>query len=155
MDITQTGVATHIGSLMAGSSRTIVFKITAPAGPIGDSLKFEVAAGSTWPGIETPVVSSAVTTKLTYAGSDDSRAQPREEEISLLVARTWQATTVRRIVELNRRRQTDEAEHYLDSQLVQFRDYCLTSQARRTHRGPGNDAPSNLSRLEQRGRKKE
>ena len=117
-------VICSLGSLLAGTTRRAVLKVTCPEGTISSKLTFTVQARYRQRGGAEPVTTAAVTCGLTYATGQENTGQPRDIVRSLEVARLWQAHIVRRVTELNTDHLFNEATDYIDREIRYFRRFC-------------------------------
>ena len=113
-----------VGSLASGGLRTVVFKVTCPAGKLGDSAAFKVAAK--WRGVGTQEVLTTPTLvcELQFATGAKCLAQPRDKERALVVARTWQFDIVRAATRLNQDGELHRAGEFVARELGYFKRYC-------------------------------
>ena len=118
----------NLGGLMGGAKRQIVLKVKTPRGEIGQTLAF--CAKLTWAevGQNDRTEGDAATAELKYVGGSENSAQPREEALSLIVARIWQSDLMRKVVAWNREGDLEAAKAFLNAQLRWFQEYCLGLQ---------------------------
>jgi Ca-activated chloride channel homolog len=117
------GLTTSIGSLGAGSSRTVIFRFLTPPGLPGDVLRVEVDVSWKVPGNEKRTAGKDHSCTLTFAPEARNLTQRRDEAISLQVARIWQAAVVKRAVAMNRIGKLRELQRYLDHEIKYFSRY--------------------------------
>lgn len=113
-----------VGSLASGGRRTVVFKVTCPAGKLGDTAEFKV--GARWKGVGTEKSSATPTflCELEFATGDNCLAQPRDKERAFVVARTWQFEIVRAATRLNQEGELLRAGEFVARELGYFKRYC-------------------------------
>lgn len=113
------------GSLLADSERSCIFKVKPAFGTVGEKLTFRLTAQYQEVGMPVTVDSDhEVLAELTYAESEQASMQARNLEVSQKVAKTWQASIVGRVAEMNRSGQFMPAIQYIDHQLNLFMPYC-------------------------------
>lgn len=122
MVVEQNRVRVSLGSLGPSQKKTTVFRVTAPSGSIGARLDFQAGASAVvaGKGIVTSSVSNAV---LSYAPEHHNSTQPRLVDVATTVARVWQASVVRRAVELNRIGDFAKLQSYLDHEILYLARY--------------------------------
>lgn len=134
------------GALIGGASRRLIFKITAPSGQEGEVLAF--TAGLKWLETDgkTRITSQPQEVSLKFVRSEANSSQPRDVDLSLIVARTWQSEIVRRVTQWNREGEYVQAETYVREQSRWFERYCqglpgaeaLVEQLQRVERTAGH-----------------
>jgi Ca-activated chloride channel family protein len=113
-----------LGSLSSGGQRTVVFKVTCPAGKLGDSAELKIAAKWKGVGAEQVIATPTLVCELQFATGDKCLAQPRDKERALVVARTWQFEIVRAATRLNQDGELHRAGEFVARELVYFKRYC-------------------------------
>lgn len=112
------------GSLVAGSLRRVVVKLTFPAGRAGDTLAVAVSARWTVPGEEGARTAAAVTAEVRFDTPAACIAQPRDRERARIVAEQWRAHIYRRGVLLNQDHQYEAAAEFADREIGFLEAYC-------------------------------
>ncbi|MBW2274395.1 MAG: VWA domain-containing protein [Deltaproteobacteria bacterium] len=113
-----------LGALPASTSRRVVFTVRTPAGPLGASLAFRVAARWRVPGSQELRRTPASELRLTFVRGHENSHQPRDIARSLEVARVWQARLIREATELNRRHDFHGVRRLLRHELRHLERYC-------------------------------
>jgi len=129
LPFTRDGAAVRavVGALVSEGKRTVVFKVTAPAGPEGpavEPLRIGVGATWRWPGETASQRAEVETLELTFASTQRCKNQDRDVRTSLAVARIWQMAIVRRVMSLNTDGAYEEAERYAGAENKWFTRYC-------------------------------
>ena len=127
------GICYHLGTLVEGRERHIVLRLRCPHGKPGSSLEFKGRITFRRPGSDKREELELKPTRLEFTGSGTLlRKQERDRELSLRVARAWQAEIVRKAAEMNRSGAFREAADMVRTQLAFFRRYC--GGIRRAHK---------------------
>jgi Ca-activated chloride channel family protein len=116
-------LSVYAGMLLVGKPRSFVFRITLPAGKIGDTLLFGVSARGTAPGgatLEAPLAEVIFTL---VEGARNNR-QPRDEAASMAVATAWHAQILQTAARMNRAGERRQARRYIERELQFFERYC-------------------------------
>lgn len=113
-----------LGSMVAGSTRRLVIKLTLPAGAAGKSLAIEMSARWKWPGDPAVQQSGPRKLELTYASASACTQQPRDPETARIVAEQWQSHVIRQAMILNQDGEYQRARGYAEQQLKWFERYC-------------------------------
>lgn len=124
MEMDPSTAITHIGMLAPQRNRNVIFRIIAPEGRAGNVAYFDVCASWIRTGQNDRVYGKKLRKSLTFAHESKNTGQPRKEELSLRVAKCWQAAIVRKCVAYNKYKNFPELIRYLDSSLKFFRRYC-------------------------------
>jgi len=111
------------GALLAGRPRTCVFRLTLPAGRVGDTLLFGVSARGAAPGGALLDVRPAEASIDFVEGARNTK-QPRNETASMAVADAWHSEIVRRAAQLNRKGERRQARRFVERELQFFERYC-------------------------------
>ena len=116
-------LSVYAGALLAGRPRTFVFRITLPAGKIGDTLLFGVTARGTAPrGAALNAPPAEVI--FTLAERARNNRQPRDEAASIAVATAWHAQILQTAARMNRAGERRQARRYIERELQFFERYC-------------------------------
>jgi Ca-activated chloride channel family protein len=114
-----------IGSLLPVASRTVVFKVTCPAGEIGETIDLVVNASGMTPGAGgEPGTAPETIASIRLVEGRVNSGQPRDETAMLAVARAWQLHALRAVTRLNRKGELREGHAYLGRELKFFERYC-------------------------------
>ena len=117
-------LACVVGSLASGARRTVVFKLTCPAGERGARLRLDVVARWTAAGASDAAETAPVTATLQFASGKQCAAQPRDAALALQVARAWQFGIVRAATRLNQDGELERAADLVERELHHFERYC-------------------------------
>jgi len=115
------GYSCLLGTLAAGRSRQLVFQVDLPGGNEGDELCFSFTASWSHEG-ETDSCNTQAVIKLVHG--EENNGQKRDIDTSLTVAAIWQAQLVRKITEINSRREYRELEYFHANEFRYFQKYC-------------------------------
>ena len=116
-------LSVSLGSLVARTPRTCVFRLTLPAGRIGETLLVSLSArAATLDGGETR--SGLVDASFTLVEGARNYKQQRDVAASLAVALAWQAEIIRRAARLNRSGERRKARSFVERQWSFFERYC-------------------------------
>ncbi|MBX3589948.1 MAG: VWA domain-containing protein [Burkholderiaceae bacterium] len=118
------GLACVIGSLPAGARRRAIFRLTCPAGKLGDALALQVSGAWRVPGSGAELQLDRLAPSVQFAPGRDNSAQSRDIASSIEVAQTWQADIVRAAIRMNRDGRVREAAAWLMQQLRHFERYA-------------------------------
>ncbi|MFQ3665102.1 MAG: VWA domain-containing protein [Sphingomonadaceae bacterium] len=113
----------QIGSLHAGSDRIAVFRVFCPDAEPGEEGSFAVTAEGIAAITGERLVTGPEIARLTAAGSEANRAQPRDEALAADVAKVWLAHVVAEAAALNRRGAHLEAARMVERELRHFERY--------------------------------
>ena len=116
-------LSVYTGALLAGRPRSFVFRITLPAGEIGDMLLFGVSARGTAPDGATLEAPPAEVIFTFVEGARNNR-QPRDQVASMAVATAWHAQILQTSARMNRAGERRQARRYLERELQFFERYC-------------------------------
>ncbi|MGA2045419.1 MAG: VWA domain-containing protein [Roseiarcus sp.] len=111
------------GVLLAGRPRSCVFRVTLPAGRVGDTLLFGVSARGAAPGGASLDIRPAEAS-IAFVDGVRNTKQPRDEAASMAVALAWHAEIVRRAAQLNRGGERRQARRFVERELQYFERYC-------------------------------
>ncbi len=114
----------NLGAMVSGGKRTAFFRLFLPKGVAGEDLVFRCPATWRRPGSDTELETGAACAVIEFAEEPKNGAQPRDIAISEGVARTWQSTVTRKVVQLNAAGAGAEIRHYLQQELTFFCAYC-------------------------------
>lgn len=117
-------LACVVGALASGARRTVIFKLTCPAGEPGERRHLDVTARWSAAGASEAVATPPVTVTLQFASSRECAAQPRDAALALQVARAWQFAIVRAATRLNQDGELDRAAGFVERELHHFERYC-------------------------------
>jgi Ca-activated chloride channel family protein len=112
------------GSLVAGSVRRLVVKLTFPAGRAGDTFPIAVAARWTVPGDDRARSAAASPATVRFDTADACAGQPRDRDLAGVVAQQWQAHILHRGVLLNQDGQYAAAEAFAAREAGFLEAYC-------------------------------
>ncbi len=115
------GYSCLLGTLAAGRSRQLVFQVDLPSGNKGDELYFQFTASWSYEGQSD---SCNTQTAIQLVQGKENNTQPRNRDTSLTVAAIWQAQLVRKITEINSRRDYRKLEHLHANEFRYFQKYC-------------------------------
>jgi len=118
------GETVALGSLTSGSSRTVVFKITCPAGIKGETLAIQVGARWKPAGASGSIDLSIRSCELKFATGTECGAQQRDLELATRIARSWQLSVVRVATRLNQDNALERAKQYVEHELKHLGPYC-------------------------------
>ena len=116
--------ATFVGSLIGGSTRRLVIKLTCPAGDPGDTLAVRAIARWQTPGGGAPLAADIAVPELRFASDKACQEQPRNVATVRLVAERWQAHVYHRAMVLNQDGQGQAASDYVRRQFQYLMRYC-------------------------------
>lgn len=116
-------LSVSVGAIIAGRPRTCVFRVTLPAGHVGDTLLFGFSAHGAAPGGAALDVRPAEASIAFGEGALNTK-QPRDEAASMAVALAWHAEIVRRAAQLNRKGERRQARRFVERELQFFERYC-------------------------------
>ena len=124
-----TSMAAHectasLGMLISEGNRDVIFKVRTPSGMQDDDLVFDTTCSWVRTGQTKRTFSMQEIDRLTFARSEEVLSQARNIELSMRVARVWQAAIVRHAIELNRQADLRGLERYLAEQEHYFSRYC-------------------------------
>jgi Ca-activated chloride channel family protein len=111
------------GVLLAGRPRSCVFRVTLPAGRLGDALLFGVSARAAAPGGASLDIRPAEAS-IAFVDGVHNTKQPRDEAASMAVALAWHAEIVRHAAQLNRAGERSQARRFVERELQYFERYC-------------------------------
>lgn len=119
-----TGIRALCGSVLSGATRRVVFKITLAPGQ--DATTAHVRARLRWnaPGETARHLAEHPEMSFTYANPNRCESQPRDIELSVMIANIWKMAIVRRTMTLNSDRRFEEAERFAQQELHWFHRYC-------------------------------
>ena len=123
-EMTNSSAVAQLGMLAPQRNRNVIFRVTAPDGRAGSIANFDVTASWVRTGNQERIQGKSLRKSLTFVHESKNTHQPRKEELSLRVARCWQAGIIRRCVALNKHRNFQELMRYLDHELKYFQRYC-------------------------------
>ncbi len=115
------GYSCLLGTLAAKRSRQVVFQVDLPSGNKGEELYFQFTASWSHEG-KTDSCETRAVVQLAYG--EENNAQRRDIDASLTVAAVWQAQFVRKITEINSRRDYRELENLQANEFLYFQKYC-------------------------------
>lgn len=115
---------TVVGAMISEAGRTVVFKVTTPAGAAGQVTAVTVAAAWRWPGETQTQTQACGAVEFTFATMKQCESQARDNRVSLEVARMWQMAIVRRTIALNTDGAYEAAERYAREENKWFARYC-------------------------------
>jgi Ca-activated chloride channel homolog len=114
----------HIGSLLVGRSRSVVFQIEmSPEARSGD-FSFPVSVHWSRPGEQERIEVELPPQHFHLVETDQITLQERDPEIGLRVASAWQTHVATRSLQLNAEKNWDEARKLILETLVDFEPYC-------------------------------
>ena len=113
-----------LGSLVSGSRRQVVLRVSTSEGPDGEVLNFTGRLRWRQPDSTTEVCGNYAMAQLTRAASETLSQQPRDIQRSQLAAQLWLGDMVRESVRRNRRGDYQALREYLDGQRKLFARYC-------------------------------
>lgn len=122
--LSSSSALTHLGMLAPQRNRNVIFRLTMPDGRPGGIMNFDASCSWIRTGSLERVQGKQLTQALTFVHESRNSSQPRKEELSLRVAKCWQAGIVRKCVALNKRSDLKELGRYLDHELKYFTRYC-------------------------------
>lgn len=122
--LTATGCDALIGSLIGGSTRRLVIKLTCPAGNAGDTLAVRATARWKTPGGGEILTGNIAVPELRFASGKACQEQARDASIVRLVAERWQAHIYHRAMVLNQDGQGQAASDYVRREFPYLRRYC-------------------------------
>ncbi len=123
-DIQGASAEAHLGMLAPQRNRNVIFRLTMPEGRPGGIMNFDASCSWIRTGTMERVHGKQLTKPLTFVNENRNTKQPRKAELSLRVAKCWQAGIVRKCVALNKRFDLKELGRYLDHELKYFTRYC-------------------------------
>ena len=114
----------NLGSLPAGSTRSVLCKLQTPPGTAGQGRQY--VSQAVWQPVGSAEVlrTATVTSTLTYAPAAANSAQERLVAVSQAVAQLWHAHVVQQAAVLNEQERYRDARGYVSDQLNHFRRYC-------------------------------
>lgn len=124
MSLTAGQCTASLGMLISEGTRDVVFKITSPPGVPEEELVFETSCSWIKTGESKRTHCPNLKNRLTFASSEENLRQARDIELSMRVARVWQAAIVRHAVTLNRLGDLRKLEKYLADEQYYFSRYC-------------------------------
>lgn len=113
-----------LGSMLGGSTRKVVVKLTFPAGTPGSLLSIAVKARWTVPGQAHFHSRTAAQVEAEFAAAEECLRQRRDLATARIVAEQWQAFIVQQAMRLNQDGQYREAAAFAATQERHFRRYC-------------------------------
>jgi Ca-activated chloride channel homolog len=122
--MTSSSALAHLGMLAPQRNRNAIFRLTMPEGRAGDVMHFDMNCSWIRTGNPERVQGKQRTKSLTFVNENRNLQQPRKEDLSIRVAKCWQAGIVRKCVALNKRSDLKELARYLDHELKYFTRYC-------------------------------
>lgn len=122
--MTATGCDVLVGSLIGGSTRRLVIKLTCPAGDPGDTLAVRATARWQNPGGSTTLAADIAVPELRFASGKACQEQPRDVATVRLVAERWQAHVYHRAMVLNQDGQGQAASDYVRREFQYLMRYC-------------------------------
>jgi len=132
-----------LGALGSNRSRQFIFKAKLPSGEQGEELKFSFTVSWSYEGKDESIASHAV---IRLVSGKENSAQQRDMETSKSVAAIWQAKLIRKITEINVRRDYQLLQELQENEFHYFRKYCLELPW-------GPDMVSKVERLLRRARR--
>lgn len=117
-------ITVRVGAFIGRAKRTVIFRVTAPAGEIGSALGFSVGVSWQVPGGTDRLSLDPLPAGLTFADGAVNSAQVRDIATSLKVVRAWQAAIVRRVAQMNMEGALEQAAAYTTQQLHYLERYC-------------------------------
>lgn len=115
------GYSCLLGNLAARRSRQVVFQVDLPNGRQGDELYFQFTASWLYEG-KTDACDTHTVIQLVHG--KENNAQQRDIDASLTVAAVWQAQLVRKVTEINSRRDYQELKNLQANEFHYFQKYC-------------------------------
>lgn len=115
---------TQLGMLAPERGRPVIFRVTCPEGREGDLLSFAVNCSWMPTGTTERAQCEQVSTQLRFVSEFTNSGQQRDEELSVRVAKVWQAAVVRKAVRINRQGDLRELNRYLEHESRFFGRYC-------------------------------
>lgn len=112
-----------LGAVQNDVERVAVLKVTCPKARQNDEIAFELTASGRAVDDRARLETDAVRLRLTAADGAANKAQSRDIEIAVIVARTWSAHVVTTAARMNRDGAYEEAERYIERELRHFRRY--------------------------------
>lgn len=113
-----------LGALPSSRKRSVLFCTQVPRGREGELLPFSASARWRSPGETEFSETESVTLALRYVSGPENSAQEREVELSLQVARIWQARLMRAASDLNRERDYEGVRRLIGAELQHFERFC-------------------------------
>lgn len=113
-----------LGGLSAGVARTVVVRLFCPSGEPRRVLEIGLSGSATSTVDGERLEAAQVASRLIFGMGRENDAQPRDMDLSILVARAWHAHVLRRAALLNRDSDVREAQAYLGRELSHFERYA-------------------------------
>ena len=112
-----------LGPVQNDVERVAVLKVNCPKARPNDELAFELTASGRAVDDRTRLETDSVLVRLTAVDGATNTDQYRDDEIAMIVARTWSAHVVSTAARMNRDAAYHEAESYIERELRYFRRY--------------------------------